>query len=609
MSVSRPWLALVVAVFCVPLFFNLGRGDARDDEAIYSFAVDRMLETGDWLEPKSIPNDDVVFLEKPPLKFWLVTAPIRLGLLPDDEFGRRFWDALFGAIAFVYVFLIGARLMAPAAGAIAVLVLFVHEPLLIAHGLRSNNMEGPLFLAYCGGMYHVMAWAGDPAASSRRRWHAVAAGLYFVLGFMTKFVAVAFLPLVLLMVCVLFPAWRRRLLAVWRLWAGVALLVVALVAPWLVWAHLKYGGFFWDTIFGVAVVTRFTEFLDPTHVQPWHFYWTTLWARLHDAHIEWLAVTGVSVLAVQAITRRRAEDAAVLLWFAVPLMLISIGTSKLYHYAYPFLPPLALAVGYFCALLLALGPVVLERVLKVIDRGDPARPPRWRTGVPRAVFLGIAALALFAAIFSVVFGPLRIAVDGREVFKSSGILRPLVVAVVFSVLAGITRGATRAVVAALVVSLLPLPAYRQLLVRLNSETYPMRAARDCMQRVQAATAGPGLYVNATLGELPYPIYYAFRHVRPWVRADQPSPDHLGRYLTDSAEQRPVLVTEETYQAFRYDPAHVQSAVTRSPAMVVFRDLGNNNVLLLLPGPYAVCEADVLEAQGKPLAGGEGRGPR
>ena len=171
LSVSRLWLALVVAVFCVPLFHDLGRADTRDDEAIYSFAVDRLLETGDWLEPKSIPNDDWVFLEKPPLKFWIVAAPIRLGLLPDNEFGRRFWDALFGAVAFVYVFLIGCRLIGPACGAIAVLVLFVHEPLLIAHGLRSNNMEGPLFLAYCGGMYHFMAWTDGrrrPAAGGTR---------------------------------------------------------------------------------------------------------------------------------------------------------------------------------------------------------------------------------------------------------------------------------------------------------------------------------------------------------------------------------------------------------------------------------------------------------
>ena len=31
---------------------------------------------GDWLEPKSSPSETEVFLEKPPLKFWIVAAPI-----------------------------------------------------------------------------------------------------------------------------------------------------------------------------------------------------------------------------------------------------------------------------------------------------------------------------------------------------------------------------------------------------------------------------------------------------------------------------------------------------------------------------------------------------
>ena len=136
MSLSRPWLALVLALFCLPLFIGLGREDVRDDEAIYSFAVERILETGDWLEPKSIPNETWAFLEKPPLKFWIVAAPIRFGLLPHNEFGIRFWDALFGAVAFVYVFAIGSRLAGPVCGAVAVLILFVHSPLIFDHGLR-----------------------------------------------------------------------------------------------------------------------------------------------------------------------------------------------------------------------------------------------------------------------------------------------------------------------------------------------------------------------------------------------------------------------------------------------------------------------------------------
>src|SRR5262245_15148594 len=102
MSPSRLWLALIVVCFCLPLYIGLGRQDLYGDEAGHSFSVDRILEAGEWLTPKGSPHEDEIFLEKPPLKFWVVAAPIRFGLLPHDEFGLRFWDAVFASLAFLY---------------------------------------------------------------------------------------------------------------------------------------------------------------------------------------------------------------------------------------------------------------------------------------------------------------------------------------------------------------------------------------------------------------------------------------------------------------------------------------------------------------------------
>ena len=52
------------------------------------------------------------------------------------------------------------------------------------------------------------------------------------------------------------------------------------------------------------------------------------------------------------------------MWAVVPMAIISAGTSKLYHYAYPFLPPVALAAGYLVALVVMLAPVPLRKVLE-----------------------------------------------------------------------------------------------------------------------------------------------------------------------------------------------------------------------------------------------------
>ena len=167
------WMALVVVLFCVPLFTGLDRRDFDNDEAIYSFSVDVMLKSGDWLTPRMIPSETFPFLEKPPLKFWIVGLPIRWGLLPPNEFGMRFWDALMGSLAFLYVFAIGRRLAGPLCGLAAVFLLFTHGPLVLEHGLRTNNMEAAIFLTYAGGMYHFLALAAVAArmrAVTSSRW-------------------------------------------------------------------------------------------------------------------------------------------------------------------------------------------------------------------------------------------------------------------------------------------------------------------------------------------------------------------------------------------------------------------------------------------------------
>ena len=145
------------------------------------------------------------------------------------------------------MFAIGSRLAGPVCGAVAVLILFVHGPLLFDHGLRSNNMEASLVLCYCGGIFHYRDGPRGPmnGGAAFTRWPS---GLYFVLGFMTKFVAALFLPLVLAAATLLVRAPRAKLAREWRLWTAVGALVLALVAPWFVYANVRFGTFFWHTI-------------------------------------------------------------------------------------------------------------------------------------------------------------------------------------------------------------------------------------------------------------------------------------------------------------------------------------------------------------------------
>ena len=295
------------------------------------------------MTPRLIPYDGP-FLEKPPLKLWAVAGAMRVGLLPRSEFGLRFLDALFGATAFAYVFWLGRRLAGPLCGVVAVLVLFTQSQLLFEHGLRSNNMDAALFLAYCGGMYHFARWV-DASSGRRRLTHAFALAAYLTFGFMTKFVAVLFLPLI----CTAALAWRTdgwaRFRSGWRDWSMPALVAFAVAAPWFVYQAVQTDSTLWRTMFGQHVYARFTEFLDPRHLQPWHYYYSATWTQLTLAGSQWIAAAGMVSLAVKAWTGRPWLARLLLVWWAVPFVLMSLGTSKVIHYAYPFLPPLALGAG------------------------------------------------------------------------------------------------------------------------------------------------------------------------------------------------------------------------------------------------------------------------
>jgi len=169
-------LSLATILLVVPLFLLIGAGDLSNDEAIYSFAADSIVATGDWLNPADISSDDAPFLEKPPLKFWLVATGLKLGL-PDSNWGHRFFDALFGALIIGYLVVIGLRIETPWAGLSAAVMFFVFQRPLIVHGILNNLMESALILQYCGSVYHFIAKCTEtrstvlPVGSTRQsRW-------------------------------------------------------------------------------------------------------------------------------------------------------------------------------------------------------------------------------------------------------------------------------------------------------------------------------------------------------------------------------------------------------------------------------------------------------
>jgi 4-amino-4-deoxy-L-arabinose transferase-like glycosyltransferase len=482
------------------------------------------------------------------------------------------------------VFYLGRLLAGSLCGVVAVLILFTIDPLLFTHGLRENNMEAPLVLAYCGGLYHFARWV-EGSAGRGRSLHSLAVGAYFILGFMTKFVAVLFLPLV----CVLAFVWRdgalTRIRVEWREWVPAALFVLAATIPWFVYQALHSGSLLWQTMFGQHVYLRFTSALDPGHLQPWHFYFSDLWRELAVAGSQWISAIGLLMLARQAWTGRPWLARLVLVWWIVPFALMSIGTSKLLHYSYPFLPAIALGAGLAADTLfraiergIALSVRAAVRRVPGLDRGPI---PRWPA--VQQLLVAMAILALAVAVWTALAGQVRWEVNGVRLLQNSSVFRPLIISGLLLCLTGHIRALSAGLALAVVAVILPVLVYPLKLERAASDARPLGTLHDCVLTMDASPRETHVYrLDA---QISHAYHYYLRRVGPWIEhAGSPGNDELLRRLFVPGEQTLMILLRRDYEQFTQE-LDKESSLPTGLALAEYVP-----EVLLTPGPFERCGA-------------------
>ncbi len=302
-----------------------------DNEGRYAEVAREMLLRGDWVTPHL---DGTLFLNKPPLTFWLTALVFRF--TDASEWGRLV-PVGAGAVAILATARLGALLYGETAGLVGAMALATS----IGFALEARTLR-PDMLVTAAVAVAIFCWQAAERAEERPvRW---LAGFWAALGI--GILAKGLVPVVVValpVAAVTLRDWGWRGILCLR--PGLGLLVVAaLVLPWHVTVALRHPGFAWDYV----VNQHLLFFLDrklphDSDGDGLRFFWAAFAGRASP----WIALVPLTLAeAVRGAARRAGAAAAgtFLLWVRVGgvLLFFSCSPSRLEHYSLPALPAVAL---------------------------------------------------------------------------------------------------------------------------------------------------------------------------------------------------------------------------------------------------------------------------
>lgn len=351
-----------------------------DNEGRYAEVAREMLLRGNFVTPTM---DFTLFLNKPPLLYWLVAAVF--AVIGPSEWARIV-TVLTAMVTIVLTGRLGARLYDETTGLVAALFLattvgFVLE----ARTLRPDS----ILVASVVGAVWCWVRAEGAVDAVRGRW---LAAMYAILG--VGVLAKGMVPVVVAALPILACTVRDHGLAGLRRLRPVLGLVVggAVVLPWHVLVSLEHPGFAWDYV----VNQHLLFFLDKKF--PRDSEGDTLaffWAAFAGRALPWVLL--VPFVLREAWSGRGPEASSVErssmllgVWLVGVLAFFSLAPSRLEHYSLPALPAAALLAA---------------RGFERLRRGELAVGVWYMFGVVSAVLLaaGIVGVTVGATLLSQVY--------------------------------------------------------------------------------------------------------------------------------------------------------------------------------------------------------------
>jgi 4-amino-4-deoxy-L-arabinose transferase-like glycosyltransferase len=337
-----------------------------DNEGRYAEVAREMVLSGDYVTPHL---DFTLFLNKPPLTFWL--AAVVFNAAGPTEWARLV--SLVAAVGTLFaVCRLGALLYGEAVGLVAGLTLATT----LGFALEARTLR-PDMIITAAVTVALLCWRRVTLGDARDvRW---LTGLYAALG--VGIVAKGLVPVVVAGIPIAALTLRERgWPGIRDLRPGLGVLVVgAIVLPWHVLVSLRHEGFAWDYV----VNQHLLFFLDrklprDSEGDPLAFFWLA-WA---GRALPWVFLLPFTIPeAVRGFAREAPAGAraTALLWaWAGGLLLFfSCAPSRLEHYSLPALPA---------------GALLAARVWQRAEQADAGRT-LWATVLGVGVFMVLVGTA------------------------------------------------------------------------------------------------------------------------------------------------------------------------------------------------------------------------
>lgn len=348
------WCALLIAfaIAATSGIFSFGVQD--NNEGLYATIAKEMLASGEWVVPHL---NGVVYLEKPPLLYWMVAAS--LALFGHNEVAVRLVPVFFMGLTVLGLIRLLAQMGRLRVGWMAAAILVSTGGFVVMS--RSLLFDVP--------MTACLIWALVFFHAYRQRGSRPMLWLFYVclaLGVMAKGPTALVLGGGCAVVATLLL--DRSLRPVLRVFDPVGILVFfAITVPWHLWAEVRHPGFA-HFYFVNEHVLRFLNLREPHDYYrgPIYYYllrlplYLGLWTLFLPLLCLWRGkrkrAPGAEAKAPAAATATEPlvlVEGRVLLWvaFLLPLVFFSISGAKANYYCLPAIPSLLalLALQWPCA--------------------------------------------------------------------------------------------------------------------------------------------------------------------------------------------------------------------------------------------------------------------